>query len=215
MEVRRHHVDVLRSTGLAFAGLFIVLAGWVAAGGSLPGERRLLVGLIEALGTTLDGPMVAVGVATDSLVIGVVAVLVIAVLVYGGRRSDALLFLAIVGPALVLNPILKQVVGRARPDVRLSPEVVSSLSFPSGHAAGTAALVGALVVVASTRRLRNLTTVAGGVVLLIVGFSRLAIGVHYPSDVLGGWLWVASLVCTVWAVRAGPDAVHDRSPTAG
>ena len=218
MEVRRHHVDILPSAALGFAALFIVLAGWVTAGGSLPGERRLLVELNEALGTTLDEPMVAVGVATDSLVIGVVGVLVIAVLAYGGRRSDALLFLAIVGPALVLNPLLKQVVGRARPDVRLSPEVVSSLSFPSGHAAGTAALVGALVVVASTRRSRILTAVVGGVVLLIVAFSRLAIGVHYPSDIAGGWLWVASLVCTVytvWSVRAGPDATPDRAPPAG
>ncbi len=204
MEVRRHHLDFLRSTALALVGLFIVLTGWVEAGGSLPGERRTLVELNEALGTTLDGPMVAIGVATDSLVIGVVAVIVIAVLAYDGRRSDALLFLAIVGPALVLNPILKHVVGRARPDVRLSPEVVSSHSFPSGHAAGTAALVGALVVVvASTRRSRILTAAVGGVVLLIVGFSRLAIGVHYPSDIAGGWLWVTSLVCTVWSVRAG------------
>ncbi len=181
----------------------------------MPGERRTLVELNEALGTTVDGPMVAVGVATDSLVIGVVAVVIIVVLVYGGRRSDALVLATIVGPALVLNPILKQVVGRARPDVRLSPEVVSSHSFPSGHAAGTAALVGALVVVASTRRSRILTAVVGGVVLLIVGFSRLAIGVHYPSDIAGGWLWVVSLVCTVWSVRAGPDAALDRTPAAG
>lgn len=201
MGARPGHVVVFRSIALVLAALFVVLAGWVGVGDPVPGDRRTLVELNEAIGTTIDGPMVAVGVATDSVVIGVLAVAIVAVLAYVGRRADALVFLAIVATALVLNPMMKYVIGRDRPDVRLSPEVVSSQSFPSGHGAGTAALVGALVLVAPTPRSRLVTAVVGGVLIIVVGFSRLAIGVHYPSDILGGWLWVGSLVCAVWSIR--------------
>jgi undecaprenyl-diphosphatase len=206
-----HHVLALRSIGLVLAGVFVVLAGWVVYRGSLPGDRPTLIELNDAIGTTLDEPMMAVGVATDSLAIGVAVAVIVAVLVYFGRRSDALVFLAVVGPVLVLNPVLKYIIGRDRPDVRFSPEVVSSHSFPSGHAAGTAAFVGALMLVASTRRSRIFAALVGSVALIVVAFSRLVIGVHYPSDIIGGWLWVGSLVCLVWSV----SAAHGATPHGG
>lgn len=209
------HVLALRSTASVLVVLFVVLAGWVAYRGGVPGDRRNLVDLNDAIGTTLDEPMVAVGVATDSLAIGIAAIVIAAVLVHVGRRSDALVFLAVVGTVLVLNPALKSVIGRPRPDIRFSPESVSSHSFPSGHAAGTAALVGAFLLVASTRRSRVVTALVGGPVLLVVAFSRLAIGVHYPSDIVGGWLWVASLVCIVWSLRGFDSDTPHRGPPRG
>jgi undecaprenyl-diphosphatase len=174
-----------------------------------------LVELNEAIGTTIDEPMITVGDATDSLPIGVIAIVIVAFLTYLGRRSDALVFLVIVGAAMLLNPVLKYVIGRCRPDVRLSPEVMSTHSFPSGHAASTAALVGALVLVARMRRSRILTAAVGSLVLIVVGFSRLAIGVHYPSDIVGGWLWTASLVGIAWSARAVQDTTPHRKPHQG
>ncbi len=195
-------VAVLRSTALVLAGLFVGLAGWIASGRSLAGDRWALVELDEVLGTAIDEPMIWIGDATDSVPIGAIALIAVALLALVGRRSDALTIVLVVGTVLALNPVLKDLVGRGRPDVRLSPEVVSIHGFPSGHAANTAALVGALLLVAEPGRSRVVSAAVGGVALAVVAFSRLATGVHYPSDLVGGWLWVASMLCIVWSARA-------------
>lgn len=191
----------VRSAPWALAALFLALASWVEFAGRFPGDQLALVELSQALGTTIDGPMVLVGDATDVLPLGAIAVVIVALLVRVGRRFDALVLGVIVGIVFAMNPLLKYIIARSRPAVRLSPEVLSTHSFPSGHAASTAALVGALVLVVHTRRRRIAAAVLGTLVLIVVGFSRLAIGAHYPSDIVGGWLWVGSLIGFVWAAQ--------------
>jgi membrane-associated phospholipid phosphatase len=89
-----------------------------------------------------------------------------------------------------VNPLLKELVGRSRPDLWPLPPDVSEYSFPSGHAANTAALVGALVLILR----RRLGVILGVCVLLVVGWAQLALGRHYPSDVLAGCLWALAWV---------------------
>lgn len=109
---------------------------------------------------------------------------------------------------------LKQFLGRARPDPAFADAVVSGLSFPSGHssmAALTYLTLGAIM--ASTRSGRAarvfFLTVPVAIVLL-VGVSRVVLGVHWPTDVLGGWAFGAAWA-TGWLVivRLGtPRAVR-------
>lgn len=188
----------LRWTAWGLATSFVVLTAWIEIAGSVAGDHRALVELDRAIGTTLDDLMVFVGQATDSVPLLVLAIAVSTVLFARGRRLDAAWFSSIVAVALVVNPLLKYLVARPRPAVRDIPEALSTHSFPSGHAASTIAFVGALALVAFTPRRRNVILAIGTGVVGLTAFSRLAIGAHYPSDIVGGWLWVGSFLAFLW-----------------
>lgn len=109
------------------------------------------------------------------------------------RRRDeaALVALAMAGAAL-LSGVVKALVGRSRP---VAAVVVgrraSGKSFPSGHALTSFLAVGLLVLLlwpAASARQRALLVAAAVLVVAAIGFSRLALGVHYLTDVLSGWL---------------------------
>ena len=78
-------------------------------------------------------------------------------------------------------------------------------AFVTVYFAGLALLLGLLLVI-SRPDIRRWTLTGGAVAVAIVGFSRLAIGVHYPSDLVAGWLWIAlwGLVAQAWLDRLGP-----------
>jgi membrane-associated phospholipid phosphatase len=106
---------------------------------------------------------------------------------------------------------LKAVVGRPRPIVPAALTTASESSFPSGHAAGTAALCASLLILLLPRLRRvpaTLLTVLGVVFCLAVAASRIALGVHYPSDVVAGLL-----LGTGCAVAASPLLQGSQAPT--
>ncbi|WP_165949291.1 phosphatase PAP2 family protein [Kribbella turkmenica] len=128
-----------------------------------------------------------------------VGIVVLTVLLSLRRWRDALFFTAAVGVVWAVNPLLKQLFGRSRPELWPLPPEVSEYSFPSGHAANTAALVGALVLIAG----RLPVLLLGAVLVLIAGWAQLALGRHYPTDVLAGWLWALTFVAVVRNVTKG------------
>jgi undecaprenyl-diphosphatase len=110
-----------------------------------------------------------------------------------GRFALGLLLVILIGRALIEGQ--KYWIARARPDVEPHLVVVQTSSFPSGHSASSMIFYLALAL-ALTRRTRW-RHAAIGVALLIAfltGLSRVMLGVHWPSDVIGGWsfgmLWV-------------------------
>lgn len=111
------------------------------------------------------------------------------------RRGDATFFVVAVAGAMALNFGAKILFGRARPDLWVSLAPESDYSFPSGHAMGSMATIAALVVLTWGTRWRWPVLILGSLFVALVGVSRLYLGVHYPSDVLTGWLaslaWVA------------------------
>jgi undecaprenyl-diphosphatase len=136
--------------------------------------------------------------------------LVVAVLVRRRAWLDlGVLLSALIGPQLAVA-LLKDAFDRPRPDLGSAVALPGSASFPSGHAAAGAASLGALAVVVSgwigTRRARVWLGTVALVAGVGVGLSRVALGVHYVSDVLAGWClglaWLAACLLVRDAARA-------------
>jgi membrane-associated phospholipid phosphatase len=89
-----------------------------------------------------------------------------------------------------LTSLLKEYFGRIRPPFDDGGARYESLSFPSGHSSGIATLVAVALVLAwpvLTGRARHWALAVGAVLVLLVGLTRMWLGVHYLSDVVGGW----------------------------
>ncbi len=112
------------------------------------------------------------------------------------------LLVAVLG-AKVSEVCMKILIGRERP-LEFALLELDTFSFPSGHAAVAMALYGFLTYLLFVQypKYRAYTLVLGGLLVILVGASRVYIGVHYPSDVLGGYVLGAIwLLVGVYAVR--------------
>jgi undecaprenyl-diphosphatase len=126
--------------------------------------------------------------------------LALAFLLHGWHRGALLIILTLSGAGL-LNTLLKQSFARARPEAFFDYPLPLSQSFPSGHAIFAASVFGGLAVLLSDRirnkSLQVLVWVVALALILLVGTSRVYLGVHYPSDVLAGYavavFWVAGV----------------------
>ncbi|MFD2768177.1 phosphatase PAP2 family protein [Micromonospora eburnea] len=122
------------------------------------------------------------------------------------RQGRLAVYLIITGVGgLILDPSLKALVGRLRPVVDVPITHAPGNSFPSGHALGSFVAYGALLLVflpAMAPRWRRPAIALAGLLVFLVGLTRIALGVHFVSDVLGGWLLgVAWLGVTAYAFR--------------
>jgi len=110
-------------------------------------------------------------------------------------RNASILLAAVIGQSVLVSQ-LKNLFERARPDIVPHLAEATSYSFPSGHSASAAAVYLTLAAILSreTQRRREKTFIISAAVLLVVlvGFSRVYLGVHYPSDVLAGWSFGAA-----------------------
>jgi membrane-associated phospholipid phosphatase len=112
---------------------------------------------------------------------------ILVLLVVLRRFRDGLFFgIAVIGSA-VLNIVAKNHYARLRPDLWLSITPETTYSFPSGHAMGSMTLAMAVIILCWPTRARWPMLIASVIFLLLVGVSRVYLGVHYPSDILAGW----------------------------
>ena len=200
--------NLLRGIELKVLVAVIVLLGclWVLAevsdevleGEAQPVDERVLLALREEGDLSQPrGPEWLNEVARDVTSLGGYAILIWTVttvcgfLFISGRLRHALLLLAASLGALVLNMTLKSIFDRPRPTIVPALIEVGQASYPSGHAmASTAVYVTIAAVIASqSRRLREKLYLLGAGILLsmAIGLTRVYLGVHYPTDVLGGW----------------------------
>ncbi len=124
--------------------------------------------------------------AQRSLIFLVVA----AWLVWKRRGRTALIMTVVPILAAVTTDILKEAFGRGRPDVVPHLGVFNNLSYPSGHASNAASIFILVSLILPSKRpgLQFCIGLAGAA---LVSFSRLWLGVHWPSDVMGGMMWGA------------------------
>ena len=165
-------------------------------------DRPILEALHARATPTLDAVMLFFSRAGAPLPMVVLFLAVLVALGARRRRGDATFFAVAVVGAMALNFVAKLLFGRARPDLWVSLAPESDYSFPSGHAMGSMATVAALVTLAWPTRWRWPVLAGGGLFVALVGLSRLYLGVHYPSDVLTGWLAALAWVGGVGLIRS-------------
>lgn len=143
----------------------------------------------------------ALGGVTFLTLLTVVATLA---LVLHGKWKRAAVFAGTVIAANISSEVLKQVYDRPRPTLVPHGVYVYSGSFPSGHSTLAAATFLTLATVIASleprRSTKALTYVLAIALTIMVGFSRVYLGVHWPSDVLGGWSLGAAWALVAWIV---------------
>lgn len=153
-----------------------------------------------------------------------VAVALAAALCVLRRWGGALLVSAAVVGSSRINVTLKPVFERARPDFWDHMTIENTYSFPSGHTMAAMSIAAPLVVLAWNTRYRWPTLTVAVVYAIVVGVTRVYLGVHYPSDVLAGWcltvLWVAIVVVALrflahWLRRLRRHLAEHAAPQQG
>lgn len=204
-----HHLTTLIAAigvvGLA-ACLFMLLGlGWlceeILEKESFALDAQILLGIHQWATPLLDQVMLTITRLGNPEVVVVVVVLSLGWFLWEQKWAEAkTLAIACLG-ALILNQGLKLVFTRPRPVLwtQLIKEI--SYSFPSGHALGSSVLYGFLAYLLAVQfpKCASLIYIVAGVLVTAIGFSRLYLGVHYPTDIIAGYaigfLWVN--VCIV------------------
>lgn len=197
---------------LALVWIFATLAGEVMEGDTRQFDEWVLGALRQPADPgQLRGPKWLGSGAEDLTALGsptVLGLTVLAVtgylLLHGLYRHGLFIFVASVG-GWVLNWLLKAAFARSRPDIVPHLREVMSSSFPSGHALTSAAVyltLGALLMRIAEGRLAKYYCIAIAMLLtFLVGSSRVFLGVHYPTDVVAGWLIGMSWALVCWVVE--------------
>lgn len=197
----------MSDTSLARAGLVMLLFSICLVAGIIGGfELALDVALIHQFHEIRDASpeltLSAVAVTHAGSVYGTIGTGAGAAawLAWQGQRWRAVILAATVaGERLVLDG-MKLVIDRARPTFDLHPVATHSSSFPSGHAGNSMAvfLAIALIAVPPTYRLR--AVIGALVASMVIGTTRPYLGVHWPSDVIGGWALGAAIAIIGWSI---------------
>lgn len=150
--------------------------------------------------------------------LGLIVAVVCISLVMARKRGAALLVIISVLTGTLISTVLKTSYDRPRPDLTTMSEQFTA-SFPSGHAmlsAVTFLTLGAVLAqLAPTRALRIFSFTMAIILTVMVGMSRIYMGVHFPSDVLAGWCLGAAwaLICSTVALflqrRGTVDRIND------
>lgn len=200
---------ILFSTGLLLLA-FAEIADDVGEGDTRAFDERLLLALRMRDLADPIGPRWFEQSVADITALGGFAVLALLTLLAIGyllalkKWGGALLLLIATLGGAALSEGMKLGFNRPRPDLVAHVVETTSMSFPSGHAmlsAATYLTLGALLARAQERRrLRGYVMGAAILITLLIGLSRVYLGVHWPTDVLGGWCLGAAWAMLCWGV---------------
>lgn len=181
------------TVALGAAALFALIAGRVMHGGPLALDAQASAWLIAHGTPPFSRFMWQMTQLHGSLVVGIYALIVAGILAWKRRWHWVGAVALIVHGGLVMNIVMKQLLQRARPPAH-DPQLVWTIySFPSGHTAAATLFYGLLAVLAMSRMrgwlARTACVLAAAIMVTLVGTSRVYLGVHYPSDVIGAAAW--------------------------
>lgn len=202
-------------TYLLAGALFCVIATlgfvWLAAGAVadrfITLDDAIVMRAQTYWGPTLAQVMLSFTTMGETLTLSLIVGLVALLLLRRGRWIDAAGLVVAGAGAGILNQVLKALYHRVRPDLVSGPFHLTSYSFPSGHSMGSIACYGMLAFLTARmlpgRAQRAVVFLAAALLVLGVGSSRVYFGVHFPTDVLGGFtagaIWLA---ITIVGMRA-------------
>jgi len=194
--------------GLKLALAFLTLLLFVLASvfARFPGDLAILLWLQSPQSPGLTQAVMTVSHLGDTpIVLSMMGVAVLLLLI--GRRRDVAVMTLLSLVPIGAGHLLKLVVGRARPEYLLVDAAPISLGFPSGHALLAAIFGGLLVWLAQesiqSPWIRRSVQVGLGLLILAVGWSRVYLGLHWPSDVIGGYMYGLVAVWLLTSLRRG------------
>jgi undecaprenyl-diphosphatase len=220
-------IFVLAGSAVALGGaaVFAEFAGEVREGDTQAFDERVLGWLGQNRHEAFERLMVEVTMLGTGIVVLVMVGVAAMFLWLSRHRYSAILLLVATAGGIVLNNILKLSFARPRPQVFEWGTHALSSSFPSGHSMSAAIVYGTVAYLAARlqrrRWTRALTMLVALGLILLIGFSRLYLGVHYPSDVAAGLViglaWAGFCMATLeivqrYAERGSPQVVKDELP---
>jgi undecaprenyl-diphosphatase len=156
----------------------------------LPIEKSWLLALKAISNPTLDRYVIGLTFLAQGQVTLPLLALVGGVLIYHGNAIAALILAIALGGSWLLNGTFKSFFRRQRPNLWASPNQLMDYSYPSGHAMSAISFYGLLA--ANLTNYLNIplvfTAILAAFITLGVGFSRVYLGAHWPTDVLSGWI---------------------------
>ncbi len=229
--IGRHELGLLVMLALVAVGTwaFVEVAELVEGGATRRFDKAILLAMRNpADRNDLYGPPWVEELGRDFTALGSVAVLamltggVAGFLALSGKKHVAVFLGVAVTSGLLLSVLLKREYERPRPELVPHKAYVYTSSFPSGHAmlsAVTYLTLGALLArVQPRRRIKAYVLLLAVILTVLIGVSRVYLGVHWPTDVLSGWAagTVWALVCWLvarWLQRRGKLEMGEREPS--
>ncbi len=206
---------VFAGANLAAIALFAKIAEDVVTRESTGFDHAVSLALHRVAAPWLDVIMRAVTTLASRPLLLVLGLAVVGWCLRRGDRRAALAFAAVAAADGALSAVLKLGFQRARPSLWTGVEMLPSYSFPSGHAMAAVAIYGmaAVVIARLEPRLRRLAALLTPLLALLVGVSRVYLGVHWPTDVLAGFAAGACLLFAgVYVLERGRAALDGKRP---
>jgi undecaprenyl-diphosphatase len=207
-----HELAVLVALFAIAAGVwaFVGLASEVREGETQGFDRRILLAMRHPGDLTPIGPPAVQEAARDVtalggvVVLGLITAITAGFLVLDDKKHMAAFACAAVIGGMIASTLLKDIFQRPRPELVPHIAYASNSSFPSGHSmmsAVTYLTLGALLARSQQRkRLKAYFLLLAALLSLLVGVSRVYLGVHWPTDVLAGWTAGAVWALLCWLV---------------
>ncbi len=203
--IRSVHADTWKLLVVAFVlfvvptVLFVELADEVLEQETIILDEAVLRAINRHQSPVLDSIVTATTDLGYVWWVGLIAIIAITVSVKYKQFVSALIVVIGIGGSALINLLLKGIFQRDRPELWERLVTENSFSFPSGHAMASASLAAVIIVLLWPTRWRWYALSGGVCYMLYIGFTRVYLGVHYPTDVVAGWLvaiaWVA--LCTI------------------
>lgn len=179
---------------------FAYIADEVVEGDTMQIDNRILLGIYHQSTPILNEIVLHVTDLGGVLGVAGLTAAGIGIFMYRSQWQACLQITAGVAGAAMLNVLMKLLFERDRPNLWQHLVFENSYSFPSGHSMLSSALAFSLVVVLWHTRWRWAAFSLASIYIVSIGFTRLYLGVHYPTDVIAGWCVSAAWVIVVAVV---------------
>ena len=197
-------INSLRKQGIWLIGYLLILSiiawlcteVWEKEAFSL--DRSLLLWIHQFANPQLNGVMLFITALGDPPTVVSIFITTIALLAMKRRYSDGIRFTIACAGGILLNQLMKLFFAKPRPELWTRLIAETSFSFPSGHAVGSMVVYGfmAYILAKEMQQYKLYVYTAATSLIIAIGFSRLYLGVHYPTDIIAGYgigfLWLTT-----------------------
>ncbi len=200
--------DYLRGAAFVAVAFVVLLIFAYGSPDARWADASALQGFLGLQRPAVNGIALTIGKLGNAGPVGFMALVLVLIAIARGRPRSALFVVLLMAITSVSSQALKAILAYPRSDEGLGLSYIDPAAFPSGHATGAMALAICLVVVMPPR-LRPAAAAVGGLWVLAMSYSIVAMGWHFPSDVAGGYLLATG---EALVLLAGMRAAADRWP---